>query len=122
MGDYGISVESPKVNIDDMVKRSRDVASGMNKGINFLFKKNKVDHLKGFGKIISKGKVEVLDENGVATQYTTENIILATGGKAKELPSLPIDGVNIWGYRDAMVPAKQPKSIVIVGSGAIGIE
>lgn len=120
--DYGISVKSPKANLDDIVKRSRDVAAGMNKGINFLFKKNKVEHIKGFGKILSKGKVEVLDENGTVTQYTTDNIILATGGRARELPNLPIDGKNIWGYRDALVPATIPKSMVIVGSGAIGVE
>ncbi len=120
--DYGISVKSPKANLDDIVKRSRDVAAGMNKGINFLFKKNKVEHIKGFGKILSKGKVEVLDENGTATQYTAESIILATGGRARELPNLPIDGKNIWGYREALVPEKQPKSMVIVGSGAIGVE
>ncbi len=120
--DYGISVKSPKADLGAIVKRSRDVAEGMNKGINFLFKKNKIDHLKGFGKIAGKGKVDVLDESGVATQYATDHIILATGGRARELPNLPIDGKNIWGYREALVPTKQPKSMVIVGSGAIGVE
>lgn len=120
--DYGITVKDAKADTEKVVKRSRDVANGMSKGINFLFKKNKIDILKGFGKVAGKGKVDVKDESGSSTQYAAEHIIIATGGRSRELPNLPIDGKNVWGYREAMVPKKLPKSIVIVGSGAIGVE
>ena len=120
--EYGITVGEPKAEIDEMVKRSRGVADNMSKGIQFLMKKNKIDHLKGFGKLAGKGKVDVSDESGTVTQYEAEHIILATGGRSRELPNLPQDGKNIIGYREAMVLDKQPKSMVIVGSGAIGVE
>lgn len=120
--DYGITVEKPKANIEDIVKRSRGVAEGMSKGIQFLFKKNKIEQIKGFGKLAGSGKVDVTDESGVKTQYSADHIILATGGRSRVLPNLPQDGKKIIGYREAMVLDKQPKSIVIVGSGAIGVE
>ncbi len=120
--DYGISIGDAKVDFGGMVKRSRDVAGGMSKGIQFLFKKNKIDHIEGFGKLKKGKKVEVQSEDGKTTEYEANHIILATGGRSRELPSLPIDNEKIIGYRKAMVMESQPKSMVVVGSGAIGIE
>ena len=120
--DYGISVSNAEANLQDMVKRSRDVAGGMSKGIQFLFKKNKIDHISGFGKLKTGKKVEVTNEKGTKTDYQADHIILATGGRSKELPNLPIDGKKIIGYREAMVLDKLPKKMVVVGSGAIGVE
>jgi dihydrolipoamide dehydrogenase len=121
--DYGVSVEG-SVNPDftAMVKRSREVAAGMSKGIQFLFKKNKIDHIAGFGKVKPGKKVEVADENGKTTEYSAKHIIIATGARSRELPSLKQDGVKIIGYRKAMVLDKQPETMVVVGSGAIGSE
>ncbi len=120
--DYGIEVKDAKADFSAMVKRSRDVAAGMSKGIQFLFKKNKIEIINGFGKL-KKGKtVEVTDDKGNKTDIQAENIILATGGRSRELPNLPIDGKKIIGYRQAMSLDKQPKKMVIVGSGAIGVE
>lgn len=121
--DYGIEIKNkPKADISKMVKRSRDVANGMSKGIQFLFKKNKIEHIKGFGKLAGKKKVKVTDEKGTTQEYSADHIILATGGRANELPNLPIDNENVIGYRKAMVLEKQPESMVVVGSGAIGVE
>lgn len=120
--DYGVTVGDAKADIKDMVKRSRDVAAGMSKGIQFLFKKNKIDHLAGFGKLKKGGKVEVTDAEGKKTDYEAKNIIVATGGRSRELPSMKIDGKKIIGYREAMVLQEQPKKLLVVGSGAIGVE
>ncbi|SNS60657.1 dihydrolipoamide dehydrogenase [Ekhidna lutea] len=120
--DYGINVKDAKADFTGMVKRSRDVAGGMSKGIQFLFKKNKIDHLAGYGTLKKGKKVEVKDEKGKVTTYDANHIILATGGRSRELPNLPIDGKKIIGYREAMVLDKQPKKMVVVGSGAIGVE
>ena len=120
--DYGISVGKAEANIQDMVKRSRDVAAGMSKGIQFLFKKNKIDHISGFGKLKKGKKVEVTDDAGAVKDYQADHVILATGGRSRELPSLPIDGKKIIGYREAMVLDKKPAKMVVVGSGAIGVE
>lgn len=120
--DFGIKVGDAKVDFSSMVKRSRDVANGMSKGVQFLFKKNKIDVLNGFGRLISNKKVTVEDASGTVTEYTANHILIATGGRSKELPSMPIDGKKIIGYRKAMTLEKQPKSIVVVGSGAIGTE
>ncbi len=120
--DYGISVKDAKVDFDGMIKRSRTVADGMSKGIQFLFKKNKIDTINGFGKLVSPKRVEVTTEDGEKEQYEADNIILATGGRSRELPNLPIDNEKIIGYRKAMVMEKQPKKMVVVGSGAIGVE
>jgi len=118
---YGISVKDSKADLSEMVKRSRGVADGMSKGIQFLFKKNKIDHITGYGKLKSAGKVEV-DNNGKKEIVEAKNIILATGGRSRELPSMPIDNEKIIGYRKALVLDKVPKKMVIVGSGAIGVE
>lgn len=120
--DYGVTVGEPKADIKDIVKRSRDVATGMSKGIQFLFKKNKIDHLAGFGKLKKGGKVEVTDAEGKKVDYEAKNIIVATGGRSRELPAMKIDGKKIIGYREAMVLQEQPKKMLVVGSGAIGVE
>lgn len=120
--DYGIKIDGGEVDFDGMVKRSRDVAAGMSKGVEFLMKKNKIEVIAGFGKLKAGKKVEVKAEDGTITDYSADHIIVATGGRSRELPHLPIDGKKIIGYRQAMVMDKQPKSMVIVGSGAIGVE
>lgn len=120
--NYGISVKDAKPDFPAVIKRSREVASGMSKGIQFLFKKNKIDHISGFGKLASNKKVEVTDDKGNKTIYNADHIILATGGRSRELPNLKIDHEKIIGYRNAMVPEKLPESMVVVGSGAIGVE
>lgn len=120
--DYGIEVNDAKVDLPGMVKRSRDVAAGMSKGIQFLFKKNKIDHIVGHGKLKKGGKVEVTSADGKKTEYEAKHIILATGGRSRELPALKIDGKKIIGYREAMVVTQQPQKMLVVGSGAIGVE
>ena len=120
--NYGIKVKDAKADFTGMVKRSRDVAGGMSKGIQFLFKKNKIDHIAGYGTLKKGKKVEVKDESGKVTTYDANHIILATGGRARELPNLPIDGEKVIEYRKAMVLEKQPKKMIVVGSGAIGVE
>ena len=120
--DYGVDVKEAAVDFAGMVKRSRDVANGMSKGIQFLFKKNKIDHIAGTGKVKKGGIIEVTDEAGKKTEYKPKHTILATGARSRELPALPIDGEKIIGYRKAMVMDKQPKKLVVVGSGAIGVE
>jgi dihydrolipoamide dehydrogenase len=120
--DYGIEVKGAKADLTAMVKRSRDVAAGMSKGVQFLFKKNKIDQLAGNGKLKKGGKVEVTDDKGKKTDYEAKHIILATGGRSRELPNLKIDGKKVVGYREAMILDKQPKKLLVVGSGAIGVE
>jgi len=119
--DYGIKVAGGEVDFESVVKRSRGVADGMSKGVQFLMKKNKIDVIVGTGKLKGKGTVEVTNE-GTAKSYTAKHIILATGGRSRELPNLKQDGKKVIGYRQAMSLPKQPKSMVVVGSGAIGIE
>jgi dihydrolipoamide dehydrogenase len=121
--DYGISI-SGEVNADfeAIVKRSRGVADGMSKGIQFLFKKNKIEHIAGYGKLKAGKVVEVTDSEGKTTDYQANHIILATGARSRELPNLKQDGKKIIGYREAMTLPSQPKSMVVVGSGAIGSE
>lgn len=120
--DYGIKVGSAKVDFGNMISRSRGVADGMSKGINFLFRKNKITVIDGHGELIRGKKVKVTDKDGKVTEYSAEHIMLATGGRAKALPNLPIDGKKIIEYRKAMSMDKQPKSMVVVGAGAIGVE
>lgn len=118
---YGIKVGKPKAEFANMVKRSRDVAAGMSKGVQFLCRKNKIDVIDGYGKLLRGKKVEV-ENGGKKTIYEAESIIIATGGRAKELPNLKIDGKKIIGYREAMTLPKMPKKMVVVGAGAIGVE
>ena len=120
--DYGITVKDATADFGSMVKRSRGVADGMSKGVQFLMKKNKIEILSGWGKIQPGKKVEVVDKDGKKTVYAADNIIIATGARARELPTLKIDNEKIIGYRKALTLEKQPKSMVVVGSGAIGVE
>lgn len=121
-GDYGIEVGESKPNFTKIVKRSRQVANGMSKGIQFLFRKNKIDVLSGFGKLAGNSQVTVTDEKGATKNYSAKHIILATGGRARALPFLTIDGEKVIEYRKAMSLEKQPKSMVVIGAGAIGVE
>jgi dihydrolipoamide dehydrogenase len=120
--DYGIKVGESAVDFDSVVKRSRTVADGMSKGVQFLMRKNKIDVLSGFGKLKGKGVVEVEATTGEKKEYSAKHIILATGGRSRELPSLKQDGTKVIGYRQAMILPKKPESMIVVGSGAIGIE
>ncbi|HQI71071.1 MAG TPA: FAD-dependent oxidoreductase, partial [Bacteroidales bacterium] len=121
--DYGVKLgEDISVDFDAIIRRSRGVADTMSKGIQFLFKKNKIEVINGSGKILPGKKVEVTDSEGNAAIYEARNIILATGSRARELPHLKIDGKKIIGYRQAMTLEKQPQSLVVIGSGAIGSE
>ncbi len=120
--DYGISVKDAKADFGAMVKRSRDVANGMSNGIKFLMKKNKIEVLTGTAKVKAGKKIEVTAKDGKRTEYTANSIIIATGGRSRVLPNIPQDGKKIIGYREAMTLPTQPKSMVIVGSGAIGVE
>ena len=119
--DYGIAVKEFKHDFNKVIHRSRDVALGMSKGVNFLMKKNKIDVITGYGKVLPDKKVEVQEADSKKI-LSGKNIIIATGGRSRELPSLKQDGKKIIGYREAMTLPRQPKSIVIVGSGAIGVE
>jgi dihydrolipoamide dehydrogenase len=120
--DYGIEVSDAKADFGAMISRSRGVASGMSKGISFLFRKNKIDVIDGFGKLQKGKKVEVTDEKGNKKVYSAKHVILATGGRAKELPFLKIDNDKVIGYRKAMTLKEQPKRMVVIGAGAIGVE
>jgi dihydrolipoamide dehydrogenase len=119
--DYGINA-SGTADFGAVIKRSRGVADKMSKGVQFLMRKNKIDVIIGYGKIKAKGQVEVTAADGNKQIVEAKNIVIATGGRARQLPNLPIDGKKIIGYREAMVLPQQPKSMIIVGSGAIGVE
>ena len=121
--DYGIIVENASTDFTAIIKRSRGIADQMSKGVTFLMKKNKIDVIMGFGKVKANKTVEVTAADGTKTDYTAnKGVIIATGGRARQLPNIPIDGTKIIEYRKAMSLAHQPKSMVIVGSGAIGVE
>jgi len=120
--DYGLRAEGVGFDFEAVIKRSRGVAEGMSKGINFLFKKNKIEVVTGTGKLLAPGKVEVTRADGTAETVEAKSIILATGTRARQLPTMPVDGVKIIEYRKAMTPDALPKRLVIVGSGAIGVE
>jgi dihydrolipoamide dehydrogenase len=120
--DYGIHVDQFSADFPSMIKRSRDVANGMSKGIQFLMKKNKITVIKGNGKLLRGKKVEVTDNDQQTKIYSSEHIILATGARAKQLPNLQIDEKHIIGYRQAMTLKQRPASMIVVGAGAIGVE
>ena len=120
--DYGIEVKDFKQNFGNVIKRSRGVADKMNKGVTFLMKKNKIDVVMGNGKLIAPNKLEVTAADGSKQTLEAKNIIIATGARARELPALKLDGKKIIEYRRAMSLPDQPKSIIVVGSGAIGTE
>ena len=119
--DYGIEITKANANFKSVIKRSRSVANGMSKGVDFLMKKNKITVIKGFGKIKKNKKVVIVNGSEIK-EISGEHIILATGGRSRELPNLKQDGKKIIGYREAMTLNKMPKKMVIVGSGAIGVE
>ncbi|MBK7307409.1 MAG: dihydrolipoyl dehydrogenase [Chitinophagaceae bacterium] len=119
---YGINVENPTPNFGGVITRSRGVADKMSKGIQFLMKKNKIDVIMGTGKLIAATKMEVTAADGTKQIVEAKNIIIATGGRARALPTMPIDGKKIVGYREAMVLPEQPRSMIVCGSGAIGSE
>jgi len=119
--NYGIEILDAKPNFTKIIERSRGVSSKMNKGVEYLFKKNNITHLNGFGKIIDNKTVELSNDEGKET-YTSEHIIIATGSRSRELPNLKQDGKYIIGYREALTLEKQPESMIVVGSGAIGTE
>lgn len=120
--DYGITVADAKTDFDGMVKRSRGVADGMSKGIAFLMKKNKIEVIKGSAKLVAKNQISVTAEDGSTSTVDADHIILATGARSRELPNIKIDGKHVVGYREAMVLPKQPKEMLVIGSGAIGME
>jgi dihydrolipoamide dehydrogenase len=120
--EYGIKTAPAEADFGAVIKRSRGVADGMSKGVQFLMKKNKIDVIMGTAKVKPGNKVEVKGADGTQQELTAKNIIVATGGRSKELPSVKQDGKKVIGYRQAMVLPEQPKSMVIVGSGAIGVE
>lgn len=120
--EYGIKVGSSEIDFEAMIKRSRGVADGMSKGVQFLMRKNKIDVVMGTGKLKSKGTVTVTNATGETQDITAKHIILATGGRSRELPNLKQDGKKVIGYRQAMILPKKPESMIVVGSGAIGIE
>lgn len=121
--DYGIIIEgNAKPDFASIIKRSRSVAEGMSKGVQFLFRKNNIQHINGFGKLAGKNNVEVTDPQGDKKVYSAKNIIIATGARSRELPGVKQDGKKIIGYREAMTLGHQPESMVVIGSGAIGSE
>ena len=119
---YGIEVGDVTVNWEKMIKRSRDVAKRLSKGIEFLMKKNKIDYISARGKLLGNGKVETTDADGKITEISADNIIIATGARAKYFPGMEPDGNQVITYKEAMIPERQPKSLVIIGAGAIGVE
>jgi dihydrolipoamide dehydrogenase len=120
--DFGISVKGAEADFNNVVSRSRDVADGMSKGIDFLMKKNKIEVIMGTATVKAGKKIDVVDTDGKTTEYSASNIIIATGARSRELPNLPQDGKKIIGYRKAMTLEKKPSKLVVVGSGAIGVE
>ncbi|MDC3307180.1 FAD-dependent oxidoreductase, partial [bacterium] len=119
---YGLKAEAVDKDFEAVVKRSRGVAEGMSKGVQFLMKKNKIDVIEGFGKVKAGKKIDVTSKGRKVTEYSANHIIIATGARSRELPSLPQDGKKVIGYRQAMTLPSQPKSMIVVGSGAIGVE
>ena len=119
---YGLKAESIDKDFEAVIKRSRGVAEGMSKGVQFLMKKNKIDVIEGFGKVKAGKKIDVTSKDGKITEYSASHIIIATGARSRELPNLPQDGEKVIGYRQAMTLPSQPKSMIVVGSGAIGVE
>ena len=120
-GDYGLTAANISADIDAVVKRSRGVAKQLNQGVTHLMKKNKITVHMGDGKLLAANKLSVT-KDGKTEELTAENIIIATGARARDLPFAPADGKRIWTYRHAMVPPEMPKKLLVIGSGAIGIE
>ncbi len=120
--DYGLTIGEFDKDFGAVIARSRNVAGGMSKGVQFLMKKNKIEVIMGTGKVKPGKKIDVTDKDGKVTELSADHIIIATGARSRELPNLPQDGKKVIGYRQAMVLPEQPKSMIVVGSGAIGVE
>ena len=120
--EYGLKAEAIDKDFGAVIKRSRNVADGMSKGVQFLMKKNNIEVIDGFGKLKTGKKLDVTDAEGKVTEYSADHIIIATGARSRELPNLPQDGKKVIGYREAMTLPSQPKKLIVVGSGAIGVE
>ncbi len=120
--EYGLKAEAIDKDFGAVIKRSRNVADGMSKGVQFLMKKNNIDVIDGFGKLKTGKKMDVTDAEGKVTEYSGDHIIIATGARSRELPNLPQDGKKVIGYREAMTLPSQPKKMIVIGSGAIGVE
>ena len=120
--DYGLSIAAFDKDFNAVISRSRSVADGMSKGVQFLMKKNKIDVIDGFGKLKPGKKIDVKKADGTVAEFSADHIIIATGARSRELPNLPQDGVKVIGYRQAMTLPTQPKSMIVIGSGAIGLE
>ena len=120
--NYGLAAEKISADLDAVVKRSRGVAKQLNQGVTHLMKKNKIAVHMGEGKLTGKGKLSVTDKDGKTTELTAKHIILATGARARDLPGTPADGKRVWTYRHAMTPTEMPTKLLVIGSGAIGIE
>jgi dihydrolipoamide dehydrogenase len=120
--EFGFSVSNVSFDVKKIVERSRKVANQLSNGVKFLMKKNKIEMMDGVAKLLGKGMVEVTGKDGTKSELTAKNIIIATGARARSLPGLEADGKLVWTYKEAMVPEAMPKSLLVVGSGAIGIE
>lgn len=120
--EFGLNKTESSFDFSNVIKRSRGVADKMNKGVGFLMKKNKIDVINGNAKVKPGKKIEVTDKDGKVTEYSASHIIIATGARSRVLPNLPQDGKKIIGYREALTLPTMPKSMIVVGSGAIGIE
>ncbi|MCC6920407.1 MAG: dihydrolipoyl dehydrogenase [Alphaproteobacteria bacterium] len=120
--EFGLAADNPRFDLDAIVQRSRKVAAQLSNGVKFLMKKHKITVLDGTAKLAGQGKLAVTGKNGEASDLSARNIIIATGARARSLPGLEADGKLVWSYREALVPPSMPKSLLVVGSGAIGIE
>ena len=120
--DFGLKIEGLSYDWEKVISRSRGVAGGLEKGIEFLFRKNKIDYIRGTGALAANNKVEVTDAEGKAEAYSAKNVLIATGCVSRELPFMKFDGKALIGSKEAMQLKTQPKEIVIIGAGAIGIE
>src|SRR5690606_35183937 len=120
--DFGLNKVEASFEFPNVIKRSRGVAENMSKGIQFLMRKNKIDVIMGAAKVKKDRKIDVTDKDGKVTEYSADHIILATGARSRELPNLPQDGKKVIVYRQALSLPEQPKSMIVVGSGAIGVE
>ena len=119
---YGVTTAQPQADFSKMVSRSRDVAESMSNGVSFLMRKNNITVINGYGKVLPEKKVHITHEDGLESVVDADHIIIATGARARQLPNLPIDGKKVIGYRQAMTLDQQPESMIVVGSGAIGVE
>ena len=122
LGEFGFSAENVKFDLEKIVKRSRAVSKQLTSGVTHLLKKNKVTVFDGYAKLAGQGKLDVTKDGKPVATLEAKNIILATGARPRQIPGIEVDGKLIWSYFEAMVPEKMPKSLLVIGSGAIGVE